>query len=114
MQRALCGVALLSILLVAAPAGASTTSSIPTSATQVPTETRATTPATQPDGAPVTAPHIIPQPNSGVAPQHAGDRGSGTQYLVLSGIVAALVACLLLVRRESRRKRSPRPRDSVD
>ena len=56
-------------------------------------------------GAPVTAPHIIPRPNSGVAPQHPGDRGSGTQYLVLAGVVVAPLILLGLVMRESKRKR---------
>jgi NADH:ubiquinone oxidoreductase subunit 3 (subunit A) len=74
---------------------------------------RATTPATEPDGVPVTAPHIIPRPNSGEAPQHAGDRGSGTQYLVVAGMLVALGVIVLLVRRESRRKR-PRPQASTD
>ena len=54
---------------------------------------------------PISAPHIIPRPNSGVAPKHPGDRGSGTQYLVLAGVVIAPLIILGLVMRESKRKK---------
>lgn len=65
------------------------------------------------DGAPrvpVSVPHIIPQPNSGTPPKHAGDLGSGTQFLVFAGIVVSTGVIVLLVRRESHRKLAQRDR----
>ncbi len=64
---------------------------------------------TAPEQPQVSVPHIIPQPNSGVAPKHAGDRGSGTQFLVLAGIALAPCVILLLVRHESKQKKAATP-----
>jgi hypothetical protein len=51
-------------------------------------------------------PEIIPGPNSGHEPLYAGDRGSPAQYLVIGGIVVALLVIGGLVYRESRKKRA--------
>jgi len=53
----------------------------------------------------VSIPSIIPQPNSGVAPKSATDRGGWAQYSVLSGIIVALGILFLLVVRDSRKKK---------
>ncbi len=52
--------------------------------------------------------HIIPRPNSGVAPTSATDRGGWGQFAVLGGIVVALGIIGGLVALESRRKRANR------
>lgn len=65
-----------------------------------------------PSGVPVTAPRIIPQPNSGTPPKQAGDLGSGTQFLVFAGIVVAGGVIVLLVRRESQRNIAKRQQRS--
>jgi hypothetical protein len=55
------------------------------------------------DVTPVPDQRIIPLPNSGHEPTDAGDRGGILQVLVLVGILAALGAIVLLVRRDMRR-----------
>lgn len=55
---------------------------------------------------PVVSPHIIPRPNSGAPAESATDRGGWAQYAVLGGIVLALGLIVVLVRRESLRKRA--------
>jgi hypothetical protein len=52
--------------------------------------------------------HIIPRPNSGVAPKSATDRGGWGQFAVLGGIVLALGIIGGLMALESRRKRANR------
>ena len=54
---------------------------------------------------PAPSPDIIPEPNSGAAPRDENDRGGWAQYAVLIGIVVGLGVIVLLVARESRRKR---------
>jgi hypothetical protein len=51
-----------------------------------------------------TLPRIIPLPNSGRAPQDAGDRGGWLQVSLFWFILAALAVLGLLVWRDSRRK----------
>jgi hypothetical protein len=51
---------------------------------------------------------IIPLPNSGREPVNEGDPGSASQYVVLGVTVVGMAAIVLLVRRESRRKRDQR------
>jgi hypothetical protein len=46
---------------------------------------------------------IIPEPDSGHAPDEAGDRGGALQFLVLGLIVVAVAGGVALVVRESRR-----------
>jgi hypothetical protein len=65
-----------------------------------------TTDAT-PDGTPVPDQDIIPRPNSGVAPDEAGDRGGALQLLVFVVIVAGVGGIVALIVRESSRNRSP-------
>lgn len=54
--------------------------------------------------------NIIPEPNSGIAPEDPGDRGGWQQWVVLGVIVAGVGVIVGLVVRESRRKRAP-PRE---
>ena len=51
-------------------------------------------------------PGIIPEPNRGVEPEDAGDRGGGLQSAVFGLIVLGLVGMGALVVRESRRAQS--------
>lgn len=51
--------------------------------------------------------HIIPRPNSGEAPEEAGDRGGALQLLVLGLVVVAVAGGIALVVRDSRRSRAP-------
>lgn len=53
-------------------------------------------------------PNIIPQPNSGVAPQDAGDRGGALQTVLFFAIIGATGVMVLLVVRSSRRARAER------
>jgi len=70
-------------------------------------------PTTTTERAPDAEQGIIPEPNSGHAPDEAGDRGGALQLLVLVGLVAALAVGVTLIVRESRRnlaaRRSPAP-----
>lgn len=70
-------------------------------------------PTTTTERAPDAEQGIIPEPDSGRAPEEAGDRGGALQLLVLAGLVAALAVGVTLVVRESRRnlaaRRPPRP-----
>jgi hypothetical protein len=52
------------------------------------------------------APHIIPEPNSGHAPEDAGDRGGALQVTLLVVVVAAVGGGVALVVHQSRRARS--------
>ena len=54
----------------------------------------------------VTAPDIIPQPNSGQAPAEAGDRGGALQMLILGVLVVAVGGAATHLVRQSRRARS--------
>lgn len=69
----------------------------------------ATTTTTTVPVAGVPAPDIVPKPNSGRPPQSATDPGGWAQYAVMFGIIGGLVIIVLLVRRESRKKRPQRP-----
>jgi hypothetical protein len=53
----------------------------------------------------VSVPHIIPRPNSGHAPEDAGDRGGALQLGLLGLVVVALAGGGLHVVRQSRRAR---------
>ncbi|MDZ7678120.1 MAG: hypothetical protein U5K29_06180 [Acidimicrobiales bacterium] len=55
---------------------------------------------------------ILPQPNSGEAPDSPGDPGGWQQYLVFGLIFAGLAAIVALVVRESRQARSPDARQN--
>lgn len=69
-------------------------------------------PTTTTERAPDAEQGIIPEPNSGHAPDEAGDRGGALQLLVLGLIVVAMAGGVALVVRESRRnlaRRSPDP-----
>jgi hypothetical protein len=57
---------------------------------------------------PVPAQDIIPEPNSGQAPEEAGDRGGVLQILVFMAMVAAIGGGVALMVRESRRARARR------
>ncbi len=58
----------------------------------------------------VPAPDIVPKPNSGRPPESATDPGGWAQYAVMFGIIGGLGLIVLLVMRESRRKRpTPQP-----
>ena len=54
----------------------------------------------------VRPPDIVPTPNSGREPQSSTDPGGVAQYGVLVGMAVALGVIVLLVARESRKKRS--------
>lgn len=49
---------------------------------------------------------IVPQPNSGEAPDDPSDRGGWQQYMVFVLIVGGLAAIVVLVLRQSRRARA--------
>lgn len=57
---------------------------------------------------PVPAQDMIPEPNSGQAPDEAGDRGGALQILVFAVMVAAIGGGVALMVRESRRARARR------
>lgn len=50
-------------------------------------------------------PEMVPLPNSGREPQSAGDPGGVAQYGVLVGMAVGLTLIVLLVTRESRKKK---------
>lgn len=54
------------------------------------------------------APGIIPRPDSGVAPDDAGDRGGALQATLLVVIVGGMVTIGALALRQSRRARAAR------
>jgi uncharacterized membrane protein len=58
------------------------------------------------DDTPVPAQDIIPEPNSGRAPDDAGDRGGVLQGVVFLLILVGVGGVVALAVRESRRKRS--------
>jgi hypothetical protein len=60
------------------------------------------------DDEPVPAEDIIPSPNSGRAPEDAGDRGGALQGAVLLLIVVAVGGIVAMIVRESRRNRAQR------
>ena len=68
---------------------------------------------TPPSSVVVTAPHIIPRPNSGQAPKYATDPGGWGQYALIAGIIGAIGLIFVLVLLESRRKRSAQGRLST-
>jgi hypothetical protein len=78
---------LLALSLQVAPAAAQDPSTTSTTITEVPD------------------PHIIPEPNSGVEPHDAGDRGGALQLALLAGLVVAIGGAVLFVVRQSRRAR---------
>jgi uncharacterized protein HemX len=49
---------------------------------------------------------IVPQPNSGAAPQEAGDRGGALQLGVLALVVVAISGATFALVRQSRRARA--------
>jgi hypothetical protein len=51
---------------------------------------------------------IIPEPNSGRAPEEAGDRGGALQVLLLVLLVAGVGGIAVMIVRESRRSRAAR------
>ncbi|MEQ1786351.1 MAG: hypothetical protein ABL966_04805 [Acidimicrobiales bacterium] len=50
---------------------------------------------------------IVPQPNSGAAPQEAGDRGGALQLGLLAVVMLAIGGAVLRLVRQSRRARGP-------
>jgi hypothetical protein len=62
--------------------------------------------STTTDDTPVPAQDIIPEPNSGRAPDDAGDRGGVLQGVVFLFIVVGVGGVVTLAVRESRRNRS--------
>jgi hypothetical protein len=82
----LAALALVVLALTAPPAAAQepgTTTSLP----QVPTQ------------------EIVPQPNTGTAPEDAGDRGGALQLTLLGLVVVAIGGAVVVVVRQSRRAR---------
>lgn len=51
---------------------------------------------------------IIPKPNSGAAPDDAGERGGALQTVLFVGVMGGIVVMGLLVVRQSRRARAER------
>ena len=49
---------------------------------------------------------LLDRPNSGRHPEHATDFGGWAQFAVFGGIVVMVCGGILLIRRESRRKRA--------
>ena len=71
-------------------------------------------PENDPDGdvstedQPVPGNDIIPEPDSGVAPEDAGDRGGALQVTVFAAILLGIATIVALAVRESRRARRTR------
>lgn len=63
------------------------------------------------DGPQVPTGEIVPKPNSGEAPDDAGDRGGALQLALLGGIVVAVVTVGVAINRRTRDHR--RARNSV-
>jgi beta-lactamase regulating signal transducer with metallopeptidase domain len=91
VRRLLVTVALLAVLVLAVPSAAAQTDS------------EMTTTSVINEGA-----DIIPEPNSGRAPEDAGDRGGALQTVLFVGIVGGLVVMAVIVARQSRRARAER------
>lgn len=91
MRRLLVTVALVAALLLAAPAASAQSDGEPTSTTE-----------REPGG------DIIPEPNSGTAPEDAGDRGGALQTVLFVGMVGGVAVMAWLVVRQSRRARAER------
>lgn len=53
-------------------------------------------------GSEVPSQGIVPKPNSGTAPEEAGDRGGALQLLVLAGVVVAVGGTTARLVRQSR------------
>ncbi|HEY8524294.1 MAG TPA: hypothetical protein VIL48_04980 [Acidimicrobiales bacterium] len=85
-------------VLLAAPAGPA--------AAQVPGEPATTSTEGENPAAPEQ--DIIPQPDSGQAPEDAGDRGGALQLVVLAATVVGVGVVATLAVRESRRNRARR------
>lgn len=71
----------------------------------------ATVGAQEPPSTGMTTQDIVPKPNSGSAPDEAGDRGGALQLLLPVVIAGALGGAVLHLRRQSRRARSAVPTD---
>lgn len=67
--------------------------------------------AQEPPSTGMTTQDIVPKPNSGRAPDEAGDRGGALQLLLPVVIAAALGGAVLHLRGQSRRARSSVPTD---
>jgi hypothetical protein len=52
---------------------------------------------------------IVPQPNSGEAPDDPSDRGGWQQYLVFGLIIGGMAVIVVIVTRQSRRARAAQP-----
>ena len=52
---------------------------------------------------------IVPQPNSGEAPDDPSDRGGWQQYLVFGLIIGGMAVIVAIVMRQSRRARAAQP-----
>lgn len=103
-RRVLLAVALVAFGLMAITGGTAALQVNPAAAQS----TGSTVPSTTqpPDFIPAdSSPSIIPNPNSGVEPTADGDRGSARQYVVFGIMIGGMCAIVLLVRRESRKKR---------
>jgi hypothetical protein len=99
--------AAVTILSAAAPAGAAVAVGGSASAlTQQPEDDPDGDPTT--DDAPLPDQDMIPEPNSGRAPNDAGDRGGALQGLVLLFIVIGVGGIAVLAVRGSRRDRARR------
>ena len=83
----LAALALVALALLAPPAAAQEPGTTTTSLPQVPTQ------------------EIVPQPNTGTAPEDAGDRGGALQLAVLGLVVMAIGVAVGVVVRQSRRAR---------
>ena len=57
---------------------------------------------------------IIPEPDSGIAPERPGDRGGWQQWAVLGAIVLGIGTIAVLVTRQSMRARARRQPDGED
>ncbi len=87
MRRLIAALLVALVLLVAAPAAPAQAQDDELPPSQVPTQ------------------DIIPEPDSGVAPDEAGDRGGALQLLLLGLVVAALAGGGFHLYRQSRRRR---------
>jgi hypothetical protein len=52
---------------------------------------------------------IVPQPNSGEAPDDPSDRGGWQQYLVFGLIIGGMAVIVVIVMRQSRQARAAQP-----
>ena len=89
--------------VVGAPAAVPTASAEVATGVPAQDDTTTTMPPVRDGDSPIN--DILPQPNSGTAPEHPSDRGGWQQFMVFGLLVGGMGTIVLLVWRESRSAR---------